>query len=210
MTKTAGVCYTSGVTRSDSICFGLLAGGQSRRMGVDKAFLDWHGQPLWRHQLRLAADIDASEILISGRPDRPYRDDAQVVPDLVAECGPLAGLCALLQTMASKWLVAVAVDMPLLDGGTLCALADACRGQTGVVPVVNNRPEPLAAVYPRAVLALAQQQLKSTDRSLQCFVRAAVAAKLVQLLPVRPEHADCFRSLNTPAEFAAAQRRAAT
>jgi molybdopterin-guanine dinucleotide biosynthesis protein A len=191
------------MTDGGSICFGLLAGGRSSRMGEDKALLDWHGQPLWQHQLQLAGAIGADEILISGKPDGPYRDAARVVADEVPDSGPLAGLVALLTAMRTDWLVAVAVDMPLLDGETLRGVIAARREKTGVVPVLNDCPEPLAAIYPRTVLALAQQRLKSTDHSLQGFVREAAAASLIRLLPWPVEHADSFRSINTPAELAA-------
>jgi len=193
------------MTNGGSICFGLLAGGRSSRMGADKSSLDWRGQPLWQHQLWLAGEISASEVLISGRPDGPYREAAAVVSDEMSDCGPLAGVAALLGSMRSEWLVVVAVDMPLLDGETLRKLIDARHDQVGVVPIINHRSEPLAAVYPRAVLPLAREQLQSADRSLQRFVRTAVMVNLVQLLPWPPERADCFRSVNTPAEFAALQ-----
>ena len=145
-------------------------------MGVDKASLDWCGQPLWQHQLHLATDIGAREVLISGRPDGPYCKAAQIVPDEIPDCGPLAGLTALLTRMRSEWLVAVAVDMPLLDDTTLHRLLDARSGQIGTVPLLNDHIEPLAAVYPAAARTLAQQRLRSTDRSLQGFVRAAAEA----------------------------------
>ena len=196
------------MTRSDMVCFGLLAGGLSRRMGTDKASLVWRGRPLWRHQLRLAGEIGAREVLISGKPAGPYRGAALVVPDESSHCGPLAGIVALLGAMESEWLVAVAVDMPLLEGETLRRVLDARSGEKGVVPVLNCGAEPLAAVYPRAVLALARKQIESADHSLQGFVRAAAKADLIQLLPWPVERADCFRSVNTPGEFVAAQQRA--
>jgi len=191
------------MSAGDSICFGLLAGGRSSRMGVDKASLDWRGQPLWQHQLDLATVIGAREVLISGRPDGPYCQAATVVPDEISDCGPLAGIAALLTKMQSEWLVAVAVDMPLVDDTTLYRLLAARSGQLGSVPLLNDHIEPLAAVYPGAARTLAQQCLRSTDRSLQGFVRAAAAAKLVQLLPWPAERSGCFQSVNTPAELAA-------
>ena len=191
------------MSAGDSICFGLLAGGRSSRMGGDKASLAWRGQPLWQHQLRLATVIGAREVLVSGRLDGPYCQAAKVVPDEISDCGPLAGLTALLTRMQSEWLVVVAVDMPLLDDTTLYRLLDARSGQIGSVPLLNDHIEPLAAVYPAAARTLAQERLRSTDRSLQGFVRAAAAATLVRLVPWPAARRDCFQSVNTPAELAA-------
>lgn len=179
-------------------------------MGTDKASLHWRGVPLWRHQLCLAAAIGADEILISGRPDGPYREAAVVVTDELADAGPLAGLASLLAAMQSEWLVAVAVDMPFLDGATLRELLAARAGRTGVVPHVNGHAEPLASVYPRTVQSLISRRLRLADRSLQSFVREAEAAGLVRLHPWPAELIDSFRSLNTSAEYAAAQALART
>ena len=192
------------MTNTGSICFGLLAGGKSSRMGADKASLNWRGQKLWQHQLRLAAEIGASEILISGKPDGPYRDAARVVPDAIANVGPLGGLAALLNAMKSDWLVAVAVDMPFLTGETLRELLAARDDRSGVVPCIGGRAEPVAAVYPRTVQPLISRRLQLADRSLQSFVHEAAVAGLVRSRPWPAELAECFRSLNTSTEYASA------
>lgn len=188
-----------------SICFGLLAGGQSSRMGMDKASLGWRGQPLWKHQLRLAVEIGATEILISGKAEGPYGIAAPVVLDAVQGAGPLAGLAALLNAMKSDWLLAVAVDMPLLDGGILRKLLAARAGDKGAVPCLGGQVEPLAAVYPRAARTLVSGRLQLANRSLQAFVGEAVDVGLVKLQAWPAESAKNFRSINTAAEYAAAR-----
>ena len=193
------------MSERDSICFGLLAGGQSSRMGADKASLDWRGAPLWQHQLRLAAEINADEILISGKSDGPYRAAAIVISDAAPDIGPLAGLAALLSAMKSKWLVTVAVDMPYLTGETLRELLAARESCIGVVPRIGELAEPLAAVYPRTLQPLVAERLQLADHSLQGFVREAAAAGLVRLLPWPAESSKYFRSVNTAVQYAAAQ-----
>jgi len=188
--------------KSDSICFGLIAGGKSSRMGTDKASLSWRGQPLWQHQLRLGVEIGAGEILISGKPAGPYRDAARVIPDAATDIGPLAGLAALFNTMKSDWLVVVAVDMPFLKGETLRELLAARDDCSGVVPCIGELAEPLAAVYPRSVQPLISRRLQLADHALQGFVREAAAAGLVRLRPWSAASSNCFRSLNTSTEYA--------
>jgi molybdopterin-guanine dinucleotide biosynthesis protein A len=193
------------MTHPETICFGLLAGGKSRRMGVDKAALDWHGQPLWQHQLRLAAQLGAAECLIAGEPAGPYRGAARVVPDPIAGRGPLAGLTALLGGMSAARLVLVAVDMPLVEVATLQDLLKASAPAGGAVPVVAGRAEPLAAVYPRGLLTLAREHLDSDDWSLQRLVRAAAAGGWVRRVNWPASRAAELTSVNTPAELAAVQ-----
>ena len=52
----------------------LLAGGRSTRMGRDKAWLDWHGVPLWRHQLEKLTALQAERVFISCRRDQGFED----------------------------------------------------------------------------------------------------------------------------------------
>jgi molybdenum cofactor guanylyltransferase len=188
----------------NSICFGLLAGGRSSRMGADKAALLWHGVPAWKHQLRLATEIGAKEILVSGKADGPYRDSAKVVVDEFSERGPIGGLAALLGAMKSDWLVVTAVDMPLLDAETLRRVLALRENERGVVLEVNGRTQPFAAVFPRTVVTLARQHLSAADRSLRAFVAGANQAGLVRV--VTWNDSEVFRSLNTPNEWAIAQR----
>lgn len=190
--------------RPESTSFGLLAGGRSSRMGADKASLIWRGQPLWQHQLRLAAEIGAKEILISGNPGGPYRHAARVIPDEISDAGPLAGLASLLNTMQSEWLLVVAVDMPWLDTSVLGSLLKECDVGQGVVPWVEGRIEALAAVYPRAARKLAGECLVSENRSMHEFVRRTERQKLVKLLAQPASSSLFFRSVNTASEWSAA------
>jgi len=190
------------MSHSDSLCFGLLAGGQSRRMGTDKAALLWLGIPLWQHQLRLASEIGASEILISGKSDGPYRGAARIVTDDTPNCGPIAGVAALLAAMKSEWLLVAGVDMPFLNVATLQRVLALRCDSRGVVPVANGRAQALSAVYPRAAAALANERVTAEDRSLQTFVLAGEEAGLVR--PLAWPETKSFRSLNTPEEWNAA------
>ena len=51
----------------------LLAGGESRRMGEDKAALLFHGTPLWQIQLNCLRKLQPAELLLSARIDPHWR-----------------------------------------------------------------------------------------------------------------------------------------
>ena len=106
----------------------LLAGGESRRMGKDKATLLFRGEPLWRIQLDLLRKLAPVEILISGRNDPAWRPaDVYFVADAPPSRGPLSGIMtepgpipdigpASLACHQTKWktLVPVSVELPVL------------------------------------------------------------------------------------------------
>src|SRR5439155_23861309 len=110
----------------------LLAGGESRRMGEDKATLLFHGKPLWQIQLELLRKLDPAEIFVSARTDPAWRpDDVQFVADDSPSRGPLSGLAASLNLMRGTHLLALAIDMPFMSESyvrSLCLEIEPGRG----------------------------------------------------------------------------------
>ena len=98
----------------------LLAGGQSRRMGQDKALLDWHGQPLIEHMIATLHAVGIAHVKISG--NRPEYDG---IVDAQPGGGPIIGLLSVAQTLLDTELLVVPVDMPRLSVGLLQQLLDA-------------------------------------------------------------------------------------
>src|SRR6266487_1578131 len=93
----------------------LLAGGESRRMGKDKATLLFRGKPLWQIQLDLLRKSEPAEILISARTDPAWRPpEVKFLQDDPPSRGALSGLAASLAQMRTKHLLALAVDMPFM------------------------------------------------------------------------------------------------
>jgi molybdopterin-guanine dinucleotide biosynthesis protein A len=150
----------------------LLAGGESRRMGQDKATLLFRGKPLWQIQLELLRKLEPAEIHVSGRTDPAWRpDDVQFVADEPPSRGPLSGLAASLARVRSAHLLALAIDMPFMTDKYLRFLCDQIEPRVGVVPKIDNRAEPLAAIYPRETEIDFRDALSGTDFSLQSLVR---------------------------------------
>lgn len=100
----------------DRPCLGvLLAGGQSSRMGRDKALLDWHGQPLIEHQLATLREAGVDALRVSG--ERPSHHG---VADLASQLGPVGGLMSVAASVTGEAeLLVIPVDMPRLSGALL-------------------------------------------------------------------------------------------
>ena len=182
----------------------LLAGGKSSRMGRDKSGLPVNGEPLWLHQLAVLRATEPAELFISGKNDGPYADcGVEILADEIPDCGPLGGIATALRRCTSDHLLVLAVDMPAMTAEFLRALLDESqRTAMGVVPSVaaDGRSlasfEPLAAVYSRAALAIADECLRTDERKLETFIRKLEASQLVNVQSVEEDNAALFTNWN--------------
>ena len=181
----------------------LLAGGKSTRMGCDKAGVLIDGQPLWQRQLATLRALDPAELFISGRSDGPYAGaGVPIVADEMPGCGPLGGLVTALRRMQCERLLVLAIDLPAMTPEFLASLlGQAARTGCGVLPETGAGIEPLAAVYPRACLPLAEQSLANADRSVQRFVRLAHAQGLLSFRTTSAAEEPLFRNVNAPSDL---------
>ena len=147
----------------------VMAGGESRRMGVDKSLLRVGGQPMIERiceQLRGHFD----EILISANePEKLAFLGLKVVPDRVRGQGPLMGIASALEASRNELNFVVACDIPQIDVGLVeSMLAEARRsGADVVIPTASDqRHEPLYAIYRKSVLDAANQVLAAGGRKI--------------------------------------------
>ena len=180
----------------------LLAGGESRRMGTDKATFPFGGKPLWRVQLETLLKLELNGIFVSARIDPPWRPDGVVfVADIPPSHGPLSGLAASLNYMQTTHLLALAIDMPWMSNKYLEFLCAQVVPGRGVVPHIGNRAEPLAAIYPREAATEFHNALKGPDFSLQSVVRDLVVSGKLSEQSVPEAHKKLFRNANVASEL---------
>src|SRR5438270_12169020 len=181
----------------------LLAGGESTRMGTDKATLVWRGRPLWDWQLEKLRAL-TSNIFVSTRFAVAWQPrDARLVIDESPSRGPLSGLTASLAIMDTDCLLGLAVDMPFITLLHLKQLCDCAERGVGAVPVVKGKLEPLAAVYPKSAASIFAEALNGTDHSIQQVVRRLKKLQLVREISIGGPAAHFFRSVNYPADLQA-------
>jgi molybdenum cofactor guanylyltransferase len=178
----------------------LLAGGESTRMGRDKATLEWRGIPLWVRQLEKLRAL-TSNIFVSTRFPVPWRPaDVTLVIDQPPSCGPLSGVAASLEKMETDCLLVLAVDMPFMTVSHLHTLCGWAEPRVGAVPVVDGKVEPLAAVYPKRAGPIFAEALEGTDHSLQQVVRRLTVLGLIREIAVIAAAGHFYRSVNYPAD----------
>lgn len=182
----------------------ILAGGASRRMGRDKAWLEWEGRSLLARAVDASRQIGIEEVFISGRADVDYTAlGCPVLLDVEPGQGPLGGIERGLHRCALPLLFVVAVDLPKMTPVVLRHLLARVEGQVGVVPFRQGEVEPLAAVYPKMCQELARGRLQRGQRSARGFADACLQTGAVRGWPVPPELEFAFTNWNRPEELLA-------
>jgi molybdenum cofactor guanylyltransferase len=180
----------------------LLAGGESTRMGRDKATMPWLGRPLWEQQLGKLRALRPDKIFLSARTDVSWRPvDVELIVDLAPSRGPLSGLAAVLDHMETNYLLTLAIDMPLMTTGHLRHLCDLAVNETGVVPIIDGKAEPLCAIYPKEARSVFLEALPGKDFSLQPIVRKLIGLNLLRKMPISGAEQKFYQNINQPRDL---------
>jgi molybdopterin-guanine dinucleotide biosynthesis protein A len=145
----------------------ILAGGKSRRLGIDKRFLDIGGRTCMQRVLdayRGAFD----EILIVADAVEPFQSlGVRVVVDLIPGRAALGGLYTGLHYAAGERVFAAAADMPWINPEAIRIVLDqACAGDI-VIPDVEGKLQPLHAVYAKACLPFLRTLVEADTLKVQ-------------------------------------------
>jgi molybdopterin-guanine dinucleotide biosynthesis protein A len=160
----------------------ILVGGKSSRFGRDKALLDVDGEPL---ALRIAAQMSPAveSMTLVGDPAKYTPLGLPVIPDAVADFGPLGGLLAALEDSGEEWNLIVACDMPLVTTDLFRFLVERTAGcsEDIVLPYDRKgRPEPLCAAYRSTARATVR---RAVEGGVHKVMRALDGLKIAALTP---------------------------
>lgn len=179
----------------------ILAGGQGRRMGAEKALVRLAGQSLIAHvHARLVPQVAAVVISANGDPARFDLSGVPVLPDRRGESGlgPMAGVRAGLDWAAgcgAEALVTVATDTPFLP----CDLVARLAAAGGLAHAQSlDRDHYTAALWPLAVRDRIDALFAANERRMRLYLQGAVAVPF-------DANPDPFANLNTPEDVARAQ-----
>lgn len=151
----------------------ILAGGKSSRMKKDKSQLPWQDSTTLTHMLinsyvypfertvisanRIIEPQELTDFIRKKTKQREHTTEyihlsdkrrLSVVSDLYTDCGPLGGMEAAMRLYPSDCWLILAVDLPFFDFSRVPALLAANASEyDAVIPVVDGRENPLAALY---------------------------------------------------------------
>lgn len=182
----------------------ILAGGKSSRMGRDKAFVELNGKLMIEHVIERTQAIGQAEtILITNRPEDYARFGLPIFADVLPDKGSLGGIYTAIHYSTQAYTLCVACDMPFIQPDLLKHMVSLAQDWDVVVPLVDEYPEGLHALYSRKCLdaihpRLLAGQLKVVGFYADVRVRYLKEAEYASLDP----DATSFQNINTPDDLA--------
>lgn len=187
----------------------ISAGGQSSRMGTDKAFAEIDGVPLIERVIARTRDLGQAEtVLITNRPDEYAHLGLPMYTDVMPDKGALGGVYTAVSVSSAPYTLVVACDMPFLSAGLLrhmVSLLDDDPPPDVVVPRVMGYPQGLHAIYGKGCLDPIRRRLDANRLKVIGFYDEVRVRYLDE--PEYQRHgAHLFFNVNTPQQLEEARR----
>jgi molybdopterin-guanine dinucleotide biosynthesis protein A len=156
-------------SKVDQVTGIILAGGKSRRIATDKAFLSLRNQPIIAEMMDTLHLLFDDILIITNNPE-PYSSiAAEKVRDIIPNKGPLGGLYTGLTVSRTDYSFVVACDMPFVNPDLIVYMLDQREGFDVIVPHTVDGLEPLHAVYSKSCLEPILRHLENGDLKMQSF-----------------------------------------
>lgn len=190
----------------------IQAGGESRRMGRDKALLPFLGEPLLVRVMNRVSNLGDEVFVTTNYPERFAEFGVPLVQDELPGMGALGGLYTALNAARHPVLIVVACDMPFVNPEILKEASNQLLSKEAdaIIPRTEAGYEPFHAVYRRETcLPAVYAALQAGERRLiswfaQVEVLTLSRAELLRLDP----HELAFWNVNTPDELRRAEELA--
>ena len=171
----------------------LLIGGKSSRMGEDKSELIYHGEQTERERLFNLLNSLCEETYLCHREDQSFEQASIIDP----ANGPLAAILAAAEQCSDSGLLVLACDTPLLEVGELEYLISerdpACH-VTCYLSNIDNRPEPLCAIYEPSIISHIQDTIANNKYCPRDLLET-ISTKKISL-----KNPQALMNANSPAE----------
>lgn len=174
----------------------ILAGGQSHRMGQNKALLEYNGQLFIESIIRALKPLVRAIIIIGKVAD--YQDLGYLVhEDLIPNQGPVGGIYTALHHSKTPYNLVLSCDLPLISTTLLSFLIK--QSQTVAINALHlhGKVQPLTAIYHKNCLASFQEALELQKLKLSDL-----------FVPLKTHLIDCpthfegnLANINTPEDF---------
>jgi molybdopterin-guanine dinucleotide biosynthesis protein A len=194
---------------ANTIPIAVLAGGKSRRMGRDKAFVELAGTPMIQWVITAVAQCSRTAFIISNEPEKFTSFGLPVYPDVIPGMGPLSGLHTAFAVTGADRVMIAPCDSPLVSPDAIKLILDyPDGGAEAAIPFVDGREQGMLAVYARSGIERYAERIASASIMFDEF-RLGLDRIFItedELRKVEPDLRS-FLNVNTPADIEMAIRK---
>lgn len=188
----------------------VLFGGESKRMGKDKAAIEVGGVSLIRKTINLFKEVFPEVIAISKETGRLGDLGCKEVQDAYPGKGPMVGILTGLEESGTDYIFAAACDMPFINEKVIDLIVSNGIGHDVALPIISGKTDPLHALYSKDCFEKMLHFMENEGRSLNRFIDSLPdgSVKYVsedEIKSVDPEALSIF-NMNTPEELERAKR----
>lgn len=179
----------------------ILAGGQSRRMGFNKAFIELEGSTVIARAARTMKAVFDSPAIIANDTTLYGNLGLPVYPDIIKDAGSLGGIYTALYHSKEDYAFVIACDMPWVDPGCIKRVLDNAGGEDCVIPFISGRFHPLHAAWSKRCMSnieamINQGNLRINDLIKKLNIKALTEEQFTGL-PI----ARSVENVNTPQDL---------
>jgi len=174
----------------------ILAGGKSSRMNYNnKALLPYKEKTFIENIINSGQEFD--EIIIIANKIEDYKNlNLKVYHDIYIGNGPLSGIHSALKNSRNDKVLCIACDMPLISKKTLDIIGEVDGDYEVLVPSVDNRLQPMCAIYSKSLIPKIEKALLNGENKLQKFILSTKYKVLENNLCIKD-----FSNINTEKEY---------
>ena len=186
----------------------ILAGGNSTRMGRNKALLEIDGLPIVERAAGVLSNVCSEIIIAGGNMDftdcRIYRH----VPDIYPGCGPLSGIHAGLTAACNYYCFVCACDMPFPDVALIKRIIAEREDYDVVVLKAGEYLEPLFSLYSKGFIPAIETSIKQGVNKVTAALSLARCKQLELDQRSIPGLSKSLININTPQDYEEAVKAA--
>jgi len=179
----------------------ILAGGQSRRMGRNKAFLEFQGMTLIQRIADTMKEVFEDVRMVGGNPDSTL--PLPFLPDIRTNAGPLGGIHAALLSASAESVFVISCDMPLVSSHLIRYVMDSADSSRCTVVSDDGQIQPLCGVYPASLADLVERQIETGDLRMKRLLERANATILPLSSSLHWYSPILLKNINDPKEYEA-------
>lgn len=149
--------------RNDHITGAVLAGGKSRRMGLDKPSIVVDGRQMIMYVVDALREAFSDILIVAKNADDFHVPGVRTIGDCIEGNGPLVGIYSALSVCKTPYCFVIACDMPCADSNLIRWMVTGCDGYDIFIPRLGSYLEPLFALYSRKCMAPIRDSLAKGD-----------------------------------------------